>query len=470
MLPRIARILLIGLLSAFVIWALVLGWWQTNDHQPTASDMALYLGALPVSLLAGFWLLRTFIDQLRNRPEGGTDSPPTTSPAASSPAHDRTAEAERTWVASLIGGSLVSAAGADAAELIATTIGGCAPIPDKELRGPDGFPVFAARVSELDMEGVREELREHGDGTVGESGTPEMLRALAIIGKALPAALEMLHETLARLREKTQVRVIWLTPSWPTAFSAELTGWLQRTHLDGFDISSSNIELRPMRDDGQVFETIDEIIVTLNRAASAEIFLLIGAVSHVGDTTLENWRVQNRLFSAQEQGGQIPGEAAVALILAHPGTTPTTKAPVAVHLTRIASGKREKSADARGRVSGKLLDDLIDSLVASTKLDPGKIAAVIADTDHRDSRVNELLTPITERFPNLEPLQDTLALGTATGTVSPIGGLLALLCAAEAARNSSGVGLCVTNQHAFARASMLALAVPEPTSPETGKA
>lgn len=455
-------------MSASVIWALVLGWWQTNDHQPTTGDMGLYLAALPVSLLAGFWLLRTFIDQLKNRPADGADLPPAAAPAASSPARDRTAEAERTWVASLIGGSLVSTAGADASDLMATTMEGRAPSPDRELHGPDGLPVFAARVSDLDTEGVRENLHECRDGIADELATPEMLRALTLIGKALPAALEMLHESLAPPRDRVQTRVLWLTPDWPNALSAELAEWLQRTHLDGFGISPSNIELRAVHDDGQVFEIIDEIIVTLNRTASAEIFLLIGAVSHIGDTTLDNWRSQNRLFSAQDQGGQIPGEAAAALILARPGTTQMTDAPLAVHLSRSASGKREKSADARGRVSGTLISDLIDTLLASAKLDPGKIAAVISDTDHRNSRLNELLAPSTERFPNLEPLRDTLALGTATGTVSPFGGLLALLCAAEAARNSSGAGLCVTNQHAFARAAMFALAVPEPASPETG--
>ncbi|NMG76329.1 hypothetical protein [Aromatoleum diolicum] len=434
--------------------------------------MSLYLGALPASLIAGFWLLRTFIDELRRRPVAAA-SPPANSPAALSAEHAQMAEAERTWVASLLGGSLVSAAGKDVVELIATTTQGCAPSPDKELRGPDGFPVFAARVIDLDTESVRDELREHGDsmtGTSGTSGTPEMLRALALLGKVLPEALETLNESRVRPREKTPIRVIWLTPNWPTAFSAGLTGWLQHTHLDGFGIGSSSIELQPISDDGQVFVVIDEIIDTLNRAASAEIILLISAVSHLGEATLDSWRSQNRLFSSQEQAGQIPGEAAVALILARPGTTQVTETPVAVHLTRCVSGKREKSANVRGRVCGTLIDDLIDSLVASTKLDPGKITAVISDTDHRDSRVNELLPAVTERFPNLEPLRDTLALGTAIGSVSPIGGLLALLCAAETARNSSGAGLCVTNQDAFARASMLALAVPETASPAAGTA
>ena len=470
MLPGIAKILLVGLLSASVIWALILGWWQANDHQPTTGEIALYLAALPVSLLVGFWLLRTFIDQLRKHPADGADLSRATFPAASSPAHAATAEAERMWLASLIGGTLISAAGADAADLIAAAMEGGTPSPDKELRDSDGFPVFVARVSDLDMECIREDLREHGDGIASQSLPPEMLRALALIGKALPAALETLHEVCAHPGKQNQTRVIWLTPDWPKAFSGELTGWLQRTYLDGFGISSPNIELRPVHDDGQVFEIIDEIIVALNRTASAQIVLLFGAVSHLGEATLEHWRLQERLFSATEQDGQVPGEAAVALVLARPGTTLVADAPPAVHLTRSALGKREKSADARGRVSGTLINDLVDTLVTNTKLDPAKIAAVISDTDHRNSRVNEILTPVTERFPNLEPLRDTLALGASTGTVTPIGGLLALLCAAEVARNSSGAGLCVTNQHAFARASMLALAVPEPASPKTGNA
>jgi hypothetical protein len=67
-----AVVLRIGgcLLATAFVWGLVLGWWQAIDHQPTAADLAIHLGVLPLVLICGYFLLRGFIDYLL-APAGG---------------------------------------------------------------------------------------------------------------------------------------------------------------------------------------------------------------------------------------------------------------------------------------------------------------------------------------------------------------------------------------------------------------
>lgn len=56
-------------LTTAVVWALVLGWWQANNFQPSKADLLLYLFVLPFSLVGGFLLLRGFIENLKAPPK-----------------------------------------------------------------------------------------------------------------------------------------------------------------------------------------------------------------------------------------------------------------------------------------------------------------------------------------------------------------------------------------------------------------
>src|SRR5574343_989071 len=63
------KVLGASLLTFALVWALVLGWWQSNDHEPSRMELGLYLAALPLALVGGFLLLRGFIDHLKADPE-----------------------------------------------------------------------------------------------------------------------------------------------------------------------------------------------------------------------------------------------------------------------------------------------------------------------------------------------------------------------------------------------------------------
>jgi len=45
--PSLFKVLGGSLLTFALVWALVLGWWQSNDHQPGKLEIGLYLAACP---------------------------------------------------------------------------------------------------------------------------------------------------------------------------------------------------------------------------------------------------------------------------------------------------------------------------------------------------------------------------------------------------------------------------------------
>jgi len=100
------------LLTFALVWGLVLGWWQSNDHAPSQLDLGLYLVVLPLALVGGFLLLRGFIDHLKKppealpRPESGLrDEDPLALATA------KTAAAERAFTLGLIDAFIVTAGG-----------------------------------------------------------------------------------------------------------------------------------------------------------------------------------------------------------------------------------------------------------------------------------------------------------------------------------------------------------------------
>ncbi|NMG44892.1 hypothetical protein GPA22_14290 [Aromatoleum toluvorans] len=447
------RSALLAFLAAMLVWALVLGWWQAGGYQPGAADLVTHLIVLPASLLAGFRLLYSFIEHLRapgvdaasSGALGATtlmDSPPL--PA------DRD---ERSSRVHLIGHALLSAHGTDAAQVAEASRQGCAPVLDDELRDVNGFPVFAARVPSLPIDEVTEQLNGLGAAAMTPALDDEDLRTLAMLHMTLPLALDEIAEMV--VREPRALRsVIWLTSrAWPDARRTRLTEWLRREHLAPRGVEAVSVEVRCVRDDAQAFEAIDQLIADLNRQTTPAIVLVMGAVSHVGEGTVAQWQAESRLFMANMQEGLIPGEAAAVMLLANAAGAALTPGRPAALMSRAASGRSEHSAHAAA--SRALVGSCIDAALAGAGLNASDIANVFADADHRAGIARQLLPTLVERFPALEPFVDTLTLGTATGFASPIGGLVALLCAVDAVSTSNGAALCLTCQSPLASAAMI---------------
>ncbi|AYH45171.1 hypothetical protein [Azoarcus sp. DN11] len=451
------RSALLAFLAAMPVWALVLGWWQADGYQPGALDLVTHLFVLPASLLVGFQLLHSCIEHLR---EPGTD-------AASSGATTLTdspplpaGRDERSSRAHLIGHALLCAHGTDAAQVADASRQGCAPVLDDELRDMHGFPVFAARVPSLPMDEITKQLAGPG-GAMPPPLDNEDLRALAMLHMTLPPALDEIAEALTG-DPRVLRSVVWLTSrTWPDARRTRLTAWLRQEHLAPHGVEAASIEFRCLRDDAQAFEAIDQLIAELSGQTTPAIALMIGAVSHVGEGTVAEWQAESRLFMANMQEGTIPGEAAAVMVLANTAGAALTTGRPAAQISRAASGRSEHSA--RMTTDRALMGSCIDAALADAGLSASAITNVFTDADHRAGIAKELFPTLLERFPALEPLIDTLTLGTATGFAAPIGGLVALLCAADAVSASNGAVLCLTCQSPPASAAMIVHAARDPS-------
>ncbi|BAL24062.1 hypothetical protein [Azoarcus sp. KH32C] len=456
MLAVASRVLLTALLTFVLVWALVLGWWQANEFAPTTSDLLLCLGALPLLLVASFWLLRGFIEHLKNpaspaaAPPGNPDAGAESSATCRSDAVDRLAELR------LLGVSVVASAGNSAEELLAAVVAGDRPKLDPTLRSDEGFPIFTARVSDLTPEVLADIEAESGTAGGIHSASPEQLRALALVDKVLPSALAQASEFLQQWTMPATLELLWLIPESVAAAGPErLAAWLNKRHLRAFP-HEHELHLKPVADESETLRALDELILRVGRDDTPPtLHLVLGATSHIGEATTESWNAEKRLFSANNQPGQIPGEAAACLLLASPRTPVAANCEVATTLSRVNAARRDKPADARGRVSGHPLATLIDDLLAHRKLVASDVRSLLADSDHRDTRIGELHAALDDRFEAIDPIEDCHPVGTVCGTVSPIASLIVLACAHSKAQSADGPVVYVSNQDPIARAAML---------------
>jgi hypothetical protein len=182
---------------------------------------------------------------------------------------------------------------------------------------------------------------------------------------------------------------------------------------------------------------------------------VIGSNSYIGDDAIQAWSTQKVLFSAANQSGQIPGECAACLLFTAAEADIPNAFDNPVRISRISRAQRDKPVDASGRISGALIEQLIDGLMTIRGIDNSAIKKIVSDGDHRETRVAELMSAISERFTELDPMESCHLVGTASGLITPFGSLLALACAREMAIIQEGAVLCVSNQHVTARAVLL---------------
>ncbi|HQU87174.1 MAG TPA: hypothetical protein PK620_00240 [Denitromonas sp.] len=446
-----------SLLAVALIWALVLGWWQGNDHTPSTTELFLYLGALPLAIVGGYGLLRGFIEHLKAPVVALARAPDDTlDPLANE--DTQTAAMERGYTINLIGAFAISSGGEGPSEILAAQVAGARPLPDSSLLDDAGFPVFTARVDALDIDGITESLAQYDTELAQDIGRSEHLRMLALIDSTLPAGLAQAHEALTQRPATSRLSVVWLMPSEADpALFPKLQSWLQAQYLSAFEPSRVALTVRPALTESDVMAQIDRLVLDSDRRPNDDLTLVLAAVSTIGPRTVDAWSMRQSLFSAEHQNGQIPGECGVCLLFGSTDNTDTS-----AQLTRVSAAERDKSVDAAGRVSGALIEQLITGLLTVHDIAPADIRAVISDADHRQSRTSELLDALGESFSELDPIADCPRIGAACGSSAPFGALLALACAHAKSLSLEQPVICVSQQHPKARAVVLLRPTPLP--------
>jgi len=452
-----------SLLTFALVWALVLGWWQSNDYEPSKLDLGLYLAALPLALVGGYLLLRGFIDHLKSPPVSASpvtsvlrDEDPLALAAAKSEA------AERGFAIGMIDSFVVTSAGGTVDDTLSAVEAGKRPEPSSRLTDASGFPVFLGEVPDLEVDDTLERASSGGDQLRALSEHDQIMRSFSLLGRLLEAAGDGLNEILEWAGDSINLRVVWMVPTvWRSQDLTAMKAWLQSELSALPHKNKPEVVVVPVSGELEAFRVLDEINLRINRDSSnQELTLLLGVASDVDEQSVDLRIVANRLFTPDHQQRQIPGEGGVAMLLAGRAMINRLQVEDSILLTRVNMGARDKPVDAEGRVNGKVIGQLTNALLDVTGVEHASIKTAVLDTDHRANTLTEALEGLGQGFDHLDPIKDCLALGATTGSLSPIGGLLAVACAKAKVLATDAPALCISNQHPLGRAVVLAMPVP----------
>lgn len=444
------------LLTFAIVWALVLGWWQSNDHTPSTIDLALFLGALPLALVGGFLLLRGFIEHLKapvklpaKKETGFRDDDPLAGQAS------RDAAAERAFRLPLAECFVLSGAGCGE-DIFSALQEGKLPQPSKRLFDANGFPAYAVEAEDIGEDEIGNTLSGLGKGAAKLVAQERNARALALLDRVVAQARERL-DALAEEGVIRRLSVVWLVPGdWPAEDRGDAQAWFRETYWQ--DMKIANLDISSVRVDGEdaVMRTLDELIVASCRSPFPdEAMLVVAAASWIDAEGIVKLDEAGRLFSPSRQECRVPGEAAVALLFGHFAAQPDFVSDSVVTCSRINASLRDKPLEAGGRVSGKLLQQLLDGLLDVVGIDGAQIKAVVADTDLYGSRISELHEGGAVTLEHLDPSKDYLMTGAVTGNSSPIAPLVALAVAQGKVIEQVAPVLCLSSQHPRYRAVWL---------------
>jgi hypothetical protein len=198
----------------------------------------------------------------------------------------------------------------------------------------------------------------------------------------------------------------------------------------------------PLPQPEHLWDELDQRIVQWTRQEGPELLLVLALDSALDEQQIDRMQAHGDLFTALHQTGRIPGEGAAALLVASPrwpGLATLESPPV--KLWRPARARRDKSADASGRVGMSTLNKLLEHALTLTGASPDTLQ-LVSDADHRASRTAELFEALQEAAPGVDPMLTVARVGEACGDIGVAATLVtpALASAHVRAASEGGAG------------------------------
>ncbi len=412
-----------------VVWLAVIIWWQESRTLPTGVDIGLYLFALPLAVLGALWLGARAVRAARA---------PKPEPLASAPAADEAPAALAKL--RIVAVAARAAAGPDAAGIAEALAEQQRPELDPELKTLQGFPVFAARVPQLDDVELYAAARERG--APAEALATAGLRATALLADIAATLTNDAHRRVteldvpARDEDWPLLRFdIVLPASWPQAARERARAQVLAAAGVWPDTRVSATE-HGARDAMAVDLLLRELASASGSAADAPTWrIVLAADGYVDQDLVAQWDADAMLLTHANPQGRVPGEAAAGVLLGQAHSTSTADA-TDVHVALSPVTHRQKPADARGAQAEPALADLTRDLVQRAAIAPDSVIHVISDADHRGSRQLEALNVASQLFEHLDSAKDCHAVGVACGHTGVAASLLTLAVASEACMQS----------------------------------
>ncbi|MGE8616447.1 MAG: hypothetical protein ACN6O0_01370 [Achromobacter spanius] len=426
-----------------VVWLAVIIWWQESRTLPTGVDIGLYLFALPLAVLGALWLGAKAVRAARA---------PKPQPLASAPATEEAPAALAKL--RIVAVAARAAAGPDAAGIAEALAEQQRPELDPELKTLQGFPVFAARVPQLDDVELYAAARERG--APAEALATAGLRATALLADIAATLTNDAHRRVteldvpARDEDWPLLRFdIVLPASWPQAARERARAQVLAAAGVWPDTRVSATE-HSARDAMAVDMLLRELASAAGSAADAPTWrIVLAADGYVDQDLVAQWDADAMLLTHANPQGRVPGEAAAGVLLGQTHATSTTSTASAadatdVHVALSSVTHRQKPADARGAQAEPALADLTRDLMQRAAIAPDSVIHVISDADHRGSRPLEALNVASQLFEHLDTAKDCHAVGVACGHTGVAASLLTLAVASEACMQSESQPAVVT--------------------------
>lgn len=456
------------LLLFVAVWVLMLVYWSSVHRIPTTSEILLYLLVLPAGFLLGIWLLRKTATALAAgwAAHAARAQAPL---AAEVPAPVQDSSHEQAWTLAILATALRAPHGDSADALAAAMQSGEARLGlDSELK-VGGFPVKIGRVPEVDAAACAERIAVWQAATGKPVGdwSEEQLRALAMAHDVLQDVAPVLkqhpllqaYSTTPQAQRGTIVlptlQLLAVLPSrWTLAERQTASLWL--THLlEEQGWPAEKMLLSPLGGGGvtEPLGLLDSVSVHSHRQAIPCLCLALACESFVGEESVAAWDNVGQLRRDKVDGGQTPGEGAVCLLLgdAQQALQMAELAPAGLH--RAALGRRDKSADAAGRISAALLEQLVQQALQAAGAEPAQVTLLVADSDHR--RLPELMSLDQTALPDLDMQAQCLKIAADCGSAGAVSTWTALALAHFEATANAGCVVCVGVQDAFDRTAVV---------------
>ncbi len=247
---------------------------------------------------------------------------------------------------------------------------------------------------------------------------------------------------LARKAQAPILHVRLLLPAWPADQREQAVAWVKAqcgALLDWAEAMSArgvNWLVEPLQQNEDLWSEVDQMLVRWQREGRPELLLLLAADSAITPQVIERMQARGELFTAQHQIGRMPGEAAVALLLGTPhwlgeasDEAPPPDAPgpeaaaQAVRLLRPVRARRDKSADAQGRLGVQAMAAALQQVGAQHHPQADALH-IVSDADHRASRTGELYESVAATWPAVDPMLAITRVGQGCGDLGVAGALV----------------------------------------------
>lgn len=499
---KVWKVLALLLVITALVWLTTLWRWQSAHLDPSGTDVVLQLLVLPALLTGSLLALVWGVKHLRRyaaSPAPVAPARPAAAATGAAAALPATAEQERAAGARVLATAVQLRAGASWADAQASIAAGdCKVELHPELRDDDGVAVFTAAMADLQVDTVADTLAalvvarsESRPEWAGYTASDDVLRALTLLESCaadIQAQLELQWPALAvplvatRHASSPATRApappptvairVGIPARWPSVAQQVASAWIEQLFEPIVDAGlqaagqsramantvrpAVQLHVHPVDSAEALWQLIEQQLTQWQREQQPGLLWVLAADSLVDETHIARLDSKLELFSGRNQRGRVPGEAAASLLIASALWSPPEDTPPPLALLHKASAaRRDKSADASGRITGQTLSQALSDTLQGTRIEAAQVQHLTTDADHRASRTAEVYETSQELLPHLDAGEQSLRLGLGCGDTG-IARLLA--CAALSATqvdSSSQAAVILATHSPFDRLAIL---------------